>query len=186
MELVNISSIGIGLAADACAVSLSSGLVIRHLKLNKVLKIALAFGIFQAIMPLIGWLAGLSFRQLIINIDHWIAFVLLALIGIKMIYEACQEEEIKTKFNPLDNYTLCGLAIATSIDALAVGLSLSVVKVSIFSAAAIIGIITFWLCFISVYLGHKWGSLCKFKLEFIGGAILIFMGGKILLTHLFA
>jgi putative Mn2+ efflux pump MntP len=184
MELANISLIGIGLAADACAVSLSSGLVIRHIKLNKAIKIALAFGIFQAIMPLIGWLTGLTFRELIIQIDHWIAFGLLAIIGGKMLYEACQEEE-KAKFNPLDNYTLLGLAIATSIDALAVGLSLSVLKISIVSAAAIIGIITFWLSLISVYLGHKWGNLCKFKLEFIGGVILIFIGSKILITHLF-
>jgi putative Mn2+ efflux pump MntP len=184
MELANISLIGIGLAADACAVSLSSGLVIRHIKLNKALKIALAFGIFQGIMPLIGWLTGLTFRELIIQIDHWIAFVLLAIIGGKMIYEACQEET-ETKFNPLDNYTLLGLAIATSIDALAVGLSLSVLKISILSAAAIIGIITFWLSLISVYLGHKWGNLCKFKLELIGGIILIFISSKILMAHLF-
>jgi putative Mn2+ efflux pump MntP len=186
MELANISLIGIGLAADACAVSLSSGLVIRHIKLNKALKIALAFGTFQGIMPLIGWITGLTFRELIIQVDHWIAFALLAAIGGKMIYETCQEEETEKKFNPLDNCTLLGLAIATSIDALAVGLSLSVLKISILSSAAIIGIITFGLSLISVYLGHKWGNLCKFKLELIGGVILIFIGSKILVTHLFS
>ncbi len=185
MELANISLIGIGLAADACAVSLSSGLLIKHIKLNKVLKIALAFGVFQAIMPLIGWITGLTFRKLIMQIDHWIAFIVLAFLGGKMIYEALQELEEEKKFNPLDNYTLLGLAIATSIDALAVGFSLSVLKISILSAAAIIGVITFWLSFISVYLGHKWGGLCKFKLEIIGGVILIAIGGKILITHLF-
>ena len=99
-----------------------------------------------------------------------------------MIYETLQPET-ETKFNPLDNYTLLGLAIATSIDALAVGLSLSVLKISILSAAAIAFII-FWLCLISVYLGHKWGSLCKFKLEIVGGIILIFLGSKILITNL--
>jgi putative Mn2+ efflux pump MntP len=185
MELANICLIGIGLAADACAVSLSSGLAITHMKLNKALKIALTFGIFQGLMPLLGWIAGLSFRKFIIQIDHWIAFVLLAIIGGKMIYEAYQEEEY-TKFNPLDNYTLLGLAIATSIDALAVGLSFSILKISILSAAAIIGIITFWLSLISVYFGHKWGNLCKFKLEFLGGIILIAIGGKILVSHLLA
>jgi putative Mn2+ efflux pump MntP len=184
MELANISLIGIGLAADACAVSLSSGLVIRHIKINKALKIALAFGIFQGIMPLIGWITGLTFREFIIQIDHWIAFVLLAAIGGKMIYETFQEDEEENKFNPLDNYTLLGLAIATSIDALAVGLSLSVLKTSILSAAGVIAIITFSLSFISVYLGHKWGNLCKFKLEFIGGILLIFIGLKILMSHL--
>ncbi len=183
IELVNISLISVGLAADACAVSLSSGLVIRHIKLGKAIKIALAFGIFQGIMPLVGWMAGLTFRKSIVQIDHWIAFILLAAIGGKMIYEAYQEET-KTKFNPLDNFTLLGLAIATSIDALAVGLSLSVLQVSIFFAAAIIGIITFFLSLISVYLGHKWGSLCNLKLELIGGLMLIFIGSKILYAHL--
>ena len=185
MELFDISLMGTGLAADACAVSLSSGLVIRHIKFNKALKIALAFGIFQAIMPLIGWLTSFSFRELFIQTNHWIAFGLLATIGCKMIYEAFQEET-KTKFNPLDNYTLIGLAIATSIDALAAGLSLSVLKISILSTAAVIGIITFFLCFISVYLGHKWGKLCTFKLEIVGGIILIFLGCKILITNLIA
>ncbi|PSB09509.1 hypothetical protein C7B62_12925 [Pleurocapsa sp. CCALA 161] len=183
MDLVNVSLMGIGLAADACAVSLSSGLVIKHIKLNKALKIALAFGIFQGIMPLIGWFTGLGFRELLLQVNHWIAFFLLAVIGGKMIYETFQPET-ETKFNPLDNYTLIGLAIATSIDALAVGLSLSVLKSSILSAAAGIAIITFWLCLISVYLGHKWGSLCKFKLEVVGGIILIFLGSKILITNL--
>ena len=186
MELANISLIGIGLAADACAVSLSSGLLIRHIKLNKAIKIALAFGVFQAMMPLLGWLTGLTFRELITRIDHWIAFVLLIAIGGKMIYEATRESDEETKFNPLDNYTLLGLAIATSIDALAVGLSLSVLKISIFSAAAIIGIITFFLSLISVYLGHKWGNLCKFKLELVGGVLLIAIANKILLSDLFA
>ena len=185
MELFDISLMGIGLAADACAVSLSSGLAIRHIKLNKALKIALAFGVFQAIMPLIGWFTSLSFRELFMQIDHWIAFSLLAVVGSKMIYETFQEETEK-KFNPLDNYTLIGLAIATSIDALAVGLSLSVLKISILSTAAVIGMITFFLCFISVYLGHKWGKLCKFKLEIIGGIILIFLGSKILIANLIA
>ncbi|MEM6611781.1 MAG: manganese efflux pump MntP family protein [Cyanobacteria bacterium P01_C01_bin.72] len=182
MELINTSLMGIGLAADACAVSLSSGLVIRHIKLNKALKIALVFGIFQGIMPLIGWSAGLSFRELLIQVNHWIAFGLLVIIGSKMIYETFQPETV-TKFNPLDNYTLLGLAIATSLDALAVGLSLSVLKVSILSAAAAISAITFGLCLISVYLGHKWGGLCKFKLEIVGGAILIFIGSKTLITN---
>ena len=183
MELLDISLMGTGLAADACAVSLSSGLVIKHIKFNKALKIALAFGIFQAVMPIIGWFTSLSFRELFVQTNHWIAFSLLAIIGGKMIYETFQTET-ETKFNPLDNYTLIGLAIATSIDALAVGLSLSVLKISILSTAALIGIITFALCFISVYLGHKWGNRCKFKLEIVGGIILIFLGSKILLTNL--
>lgn len=183
MELLDISLMGTGLAADACAVSLSSGLVIRHIKFNKALKIALAFGVFQGIMPLIGWFTSLSFLNFSIQINHWIAFSLLTVIGGKMIYETFQVEA-ETKFNPLDNYTLIGLAIATSIDALAVGLSLSVLETSILSTVAAIGFITFTLSFISVYLGHKWGKLCKFKLELVGGIILIFLGSKILFTNL--
>ncbi len=183
MELLDISLMGTGLAADACAVSLSSGLIIKHIKFNKALKIALAFGIFQAIMPLIGWFTSLSFRDFLIQINHWIAFGLLTIIGGKMIYETFQVEA-ETKFNPLDNYTLIGLAIATSIDALAVGLSLSVLKTSILSTVTAIGVITFALSFASVYLGHIWGKLCQFKLELVGGVILIFLGSKILVANL--
>ena len=112
----------------------------------------MAFGIFQGIMPLIGWLTGLTFRESIVQIDHWIAFTLLAAIGSKMIYDT-GKEETETKFNPLDNYTLLGLAIATSIDALAVGLSLSILQISIFFAAAIISVITL-LLLIKLYPNH--------------------------------
>ncbi|MEM8721781.1 MAG: manganese efflux pump MntP family protein [Cyanobacteria bacterium P01_G01_bin.39] len=185
MELVDTSLMGIGLAADACAVSLSSGLIIKHIKFNKALKVALAFGIFQAVMLLIGWISSLSFRELLMQTNHWIAFILLVTIGGKMIYETYQVKT-ESKFNPLDNYTLLALAIATSIDALAVGLSLSLMKISILSIAVVIGTMTFVLSFISVYLGHKWGRLCKFKLEIVGGIILIFIGSKILITHLIA
>jgi putative Mn2+ efflux pump MntP len=184
MEIINTALIGVGLAADACAVSLTSGFTIKRIKFNKAIKIALFFGIFQALMPLIGWLAGLSFRDLFSGIDSWIAFGLLTFIGGRMIYQSFQEECEEKKFNPLDTYTLLGLAIATSIDALAVGLSLSLLKSSILTDAALIGIVTFWLSFFSVYLGHKWGSLCKFKTEIIGGIILIFIGIKTLFSHL--
>ena len=125
MDLGSVSLIGIGLATDACAVSLSSGLFIKNIKLSKALKIALAFGIFQAVMPLLGWSIGLGFREFLVQSSNWIAFILLTIIGSKMIYENLQDKEAD-KFNPLDNYTLLGLAIATSIDALVVGASLSI------------------------------------------------------------
>ncbi|MEM9246029.1 MAG: manganese efflux pump MntP family protein, partial [Cyanobacteria bacterium P01_F01_bin.153] len=157
---------------------------IKNIKLSKALKIALAFGVFQALMPLLGWSIGLGFREFLVQSSNWIAFILLTLIGSNMIYENLQDEEEKDKFNPLDNYTLLGLAIATSIDALVVGASLSILGNSILTAAAKIGAITFCLSLISVYLGHKWGSLCKVKLEIVGGVILIFLGSRILLTHL--
>ncbi len=183
MQLGSLVLIALGLAADAFAVSLSSGLLIKNLKVNKALKIALFFGGFQYLMPLIGWVGGLVFRDLFASVDHWIAFGLLSLIGGKMIYESFSEEE-EEGFNPLDTYTLFGLAIATSIDALAVGLSLSVIKTSIIEAATIIGVITFGLSFLGVFIGHRFGGLFNNKIELLGGVILILIGSKILLEHL--
>ncbi len=183
MELLTISLMSLGLAADAFAVSLTSGFVIRHIKISKALKIALCFGVFQMIMPLIGWLVGLTFREWIANFDHWIAFVLLAFIGGKMIYEALNGEEEKP-FNPLDPQTLIVLAIATSIDALAAGLSLSMLKMSILLACTMIGLITFTVCFMGVYIGHKFGGLFNQKIEILGGITLIGVGFKILLDNL--
>ncbi len=174
---------GLGLAADACAVSLSSGMAIKHIKINKALKIALFFGIFQGLMLFSGWLIGLSFREVLSQIDHWIAFGLLSFLGGKLIYESMQVEKDKT-FNPLDSYHLLGLAIATSIDALAVGISLSVLKTSILSAAGLVGLITFGICFISVYVGHSFGDFFKNRIEVIGGLVLILLGIKILFEHL--
>ncbi len=185
MELASSILIGTGLAADAFAVSLSSGLLIKNLKVHKAIKIALFFGGFQYLMPLIGWLLGFFFRDILIAVDHWIAFGLLALIGSKMIYESCTKQEEEVNFNPTDNYTLFGLAIATSIDALAVGLGLSVIKTSILQAAAIIGIVTFGLCFLAVFIGHSFGSFFKDKIGILGGSVLILIGFKILFEHLF-
>jgi putative Mn2+ efflux pump MntP len=183
MEFLTITFLSLGLAADAFAVSLTSGFVIQHIKLNKALKIALFFGIFQGIMPLIGWLLGLTFRNFIAGFAHWIAFILLVFIGGKMIYESCQQEE-EEKFNPLDSYTLLALAIATSIDALAAGLGLSVLKISILLACTLIGSITFGLSFCGVFIGHSFGDLFNKKIEVIGGLVLIGIGSKMLLEHL--
>ncbi|VEP17205.1 putative manganese efflux pump MntP [Hyella patelloides LEGE 07179] len=178
--------LALGLAADAFAVSLTSGLLIQRIKINKALKIALFFGGFQCLMPLIGWGAGINFNHLIAEFDHWIAFGLLSFIGVKMIYESCQLESEREQFNPLDSYTLLILAIATSIDALAAGLGLSLLKSSIILAASLIGIITFCLSFIGVFIGHKIGDKFNNKIEIMGGLILIFIGSKILFEHLTA
>jgi putative Mn2+ efflux pump MntP len=186
MDPITTVVLSVGLAADAFAVSLSSGLTIRHMKINKALKIALFFGGFQAVMPLIGWLVGLSFRGSISAVDHWVAFVLLSALGGKMIYESLQEDEIEKKFNPLDVYTLITLSVATSLDALAVGLGFSVLKTSIITAVTAIGVITFFLSFIGVFIGHKFGKLCQQKIEIFGGLILISIGTKILIEHLTA
>lgn len=184
MNLISIVLIALGLAADAFAVSISSGIAIKHIKVNKALKIALFFGGFQAFMPLIGWGIGLSFSYLISAIDHWLAFGLLSFIGGRMIYESLQCEIIEKRFNPLDTYILLTLAVITSMDALAVGMSFAFLKSSIGSAITIIGLITFFLSFIGVFIGHKFGNLFKNKIEITGGAILIVIGSKILLEHL--
>jgi putative Mn2+ efflux pump MntP len=181
MELLTISIMALALSADAVAVSLTSGLMIRNIKVNKALKIALFFGVFQGIMPLIGWFLGLTFRDFLSAFAPWIAFILLSGIGSKMIYESLEKEGELDKFNPLDNQTLTGLAIATSIDALAAGLGLAVLKGSILAACSLIAGITFILCFIAVWLGHRFGNLCGQKLGIVGGTVLILIGGKILL-----
>ena len=184
MDAATTILLSLGLAADAFAVAVSSGLAIKHMKVNKALKIALFFGGFQALMPVIGWLIGLSFSFLITPIDHWIAFGLLSFIGGRMIYESLQSEECDKKFNPLDTGTLITLSVATSIDALAVGLGFAVLKDSIALAVTAIGFITFFLAFAGVFIGHKCGNLFANKIEILGGAILIFIGSRILFMHL--
>ncbi|MEG4226164.1 manganese efflux pump MntP family protein [Microcoleus sp. N9_B2] len=184
MDAATTILLSLGLAADAFAVAVSSGLAIKHMKVNKALKIALFFGGFQALMPVLGWLIGLSFSFWITPIDHWIAFGLLSFIGGRMIYESLQSEESEKKFNPLDTGTLITLSVATSIDALAVGLGFAVLKDSIVLAVTAIGFITFFLAFAGVFIGHKCGNLFANKIEILGGAILIFIGSRILFLHL--
>jgi putative Mn2+ efflux pump MntP len=183
VQLFQTTFLALGLAADACAVSLTSGLTIKYITPNKAIKIALFFGIFQAIMPLLGWLSGLVFRTYLVEIDHWIAFILLSAIGGKMIYDSLKPDEDEP-FNPLDLSTLLVLAIATSIDALAAGFGLSMIKDSILQTVGSIGIITFICSFIAVYLGHFCGDIFKNKIGVVGGLILIGIGTKILIEHL--
>jgi putative Mn2+ efflux pump MntP len=184
MKIISIIFIAVGLAMDAFAVSITSGLTIKSLKINNALKIATFFGLFQAIMPILGWLAGLSFREIISDVDHWIAFGLLFLIGCKMIYESSKMEVNNKKINPLDVYVLLMLSIATSIDALAIGLTLSFLNVPIILPSIIIGTITFSLSVIGVYFGNKFGHYFERKIEMVGGFILIGIGIKILIEHL--
>ncbi|MEG4270396.1 MULTISPECIES: manganese efflux pump MntP family protein [unclassified Microcoleus] len=184
MDAATTVLLSLGLAADAFAVAVSSGFAIKHMKVNKAFKIALFFGGFQALMPLIGWLLGLSFSFLITPIDHWIAFGILSFIGGRMIYESLQNEECEKKFNPLDTGTLITLSVATSIDALAVGIGFAVLKTSIGPVVSAIGFITFFVVFAGVFIGHKCGKLFGNKIEFLGGVILIAIGSNILFSHL--
>jgi len=184
MDITSIVLIAFGLAMDAFAVSITSGITIRQLKINNALKIALFFGSFQAIMPIIGWLAGLSLRNFISEIDHWIAFGLLSFIGCKMIYESITIQSSEKEINPLNVYVLLVLSIATSIDALAVGLSFAILKISIMTPVVIIGTITFALSFLGVFIGDRIGHFFENKIEIAGGLLLIGIGIKILVEHL--
>lgn len=186
MALITILAIALGLAMDALTVSITSGMTIKNLKSRNALRIGLFFGSFQAVMPLIGWTLGLSVRDLIADFDHWIAFGLLAFVGGKMIREALHERVGDRECNPLDALTLHLLAIATSIDALAVGLSLSFLQVSIILPVIVIGLVTFSLSFLGVFAGNRFTHIGDFgpRLEVLGGLILIGIGIKIVLEHL--
>ena len=182
MNILTIVLTSFGLAMDAFAVSVGGGISIKKVSWKDAFLISLFFGGFQFLMPVLGWLAGLSFRDLIEQFDYWVAFILLAFIGIKMIYESFDDEEEEgTNFRSLS--VLFTLAIATSIDALAVGLGFSMIEIPILSSALIIGVITFILCFFGVYLGDKFGDVFEKKAELVGGIVLILIGFKILIEN---
>jgi putative Mn2+ efflux pump MntP len=186
MGLVEIFLIGIGLSMDAFAVSVCKGLSMEKIDRNYMFLIALFFGVFQALMPIIGFFLGSAFLWLIEPIDHWIAFGLLAIVGINMIVEAVREgdSDLEDETAKVDLKELFMLAIATSIDALAVGISFALLSVNIWSSAALIGLTTFVLSLIGVVLGNAFGSRFKKASAIVGGVILLVIGTKILLEHL--
>jgi len=184
MVLITIIIIAIGLAMDAFAVSVVSGAAYKQLKIKHALRIAVFFGGFQAIMPLIGFLAGLSVKEYIADYDHWVAFALLTAIGAKMIYESTKIKPAHQNSEPMNLLVLLALSVATSIDALAVGITLSLLRISIAVAAIIIGLVTFVLSYIGVYIGKNFGHFFESKIEALGGLILIAIACKILLDHL--
>lgn len=188
MELfIEFLLIGIGLSMDAFAVSICKGLAMRKVNKKQALVIGLFFGGFQALMPFIGWALGMQFQSYITNIDHWIAFVLLVFIGGKMIVEAVkpeEEEAVEVMDPPLDIKQMFLLAIATSIDALAVGVTFAFLDYPIVEAISIIGVTTFAISVGGVYVGNFFGSRYKNKAELAGGLILVLLGVKILLEHL--
>jgi putative Mn2+ efflux pump MntP len=187
MDLISTVVLAFGLAMDAFAVSICTSITLTEIKFRYALKIALFFGLFQAIMPLIGWLAGISFRRLIGQIDHWIAFGLLGVIGGKMIVESFKIKKNQCEIrgsDPLNLYLLLGLSIATSIDALAAGVSFGVLKLNIWLVITIIGSITFVLSFLGTRIGKRLGCHFSSRVEMVGGIILIGIGIKILAEHL--
>lgn len=183
MSFIELLLIAVGLSMDAFAVSICKGLAMKKCTVKKAGIVGLYFGIFQAGMPLLGYVLGVQFRSLITNIDHWITFVLLGFIGLNMIREALSEEE-EEESDSLQVKEMLALAVATSIDALAVGVTFAFLNVAIVPAVSFIGIITFIICVAGVKIGNVFGSRYKSKAEFAGGLILILMGIKILLEHL--
>ncbi|MGI5917980.1 MAG: manganese efflux pump MntP family protein, partial [Anaerolineae bacterium] len=187
MEPITIVLLSVGLAMDAFAVSICSGMSMNPVRIRYALRIALFFGLFQALMPVAGWLGGLSFREFIASFDHWIAFGLLAFIGGKMIYEAVKGgDECESQIDPSRLSLLLVLSIATSIDALAAGLSFSVLNVSITGPVIAIGVITAAISFAGVYLGRRCGTVLQSRAQIVGGLILLGIGTRILTGHLLA
>jgi putative Mn2+ efflux pump MntP len=184
LKNLEIILIAFGLAMDCFAVSLTAGATNRNITKSKTIEIAIFFGVFQAIMPVIGWLLGLSVKKYIQNIDHWIAFGIFLLIGGKMILETFRKTEEKRTLNIDSFWVIIALSIATSIDALIVGTSFIFLKVSIIKAIIIIGSITFIVSLLGIFLGKRYGYFWGNKAEWIGGLILIGIGTKILLEHL--
>lgn len=183
MSFFTLLTIAVGLSMDAFAVSICKGLAMKKITFRKALIIGLWFGGFQALMPLIGYLLGVQFQSKITSIDHWIAFILLCFIGINMIREACSKEEEQAN-DSLAVKEMFILAVATSIDALAVGVTFAFLQVSILPAITFIGITTLILSMIGVKIGNVFGTRYKSKAELAGGIILILIGVKILLEHL--
>lgn len=182
---LTIALIAVSLAIDAFSVSITHGLVNKTFKITNALKLGISFGSFQTLMPVLGWLAGVNIINFISGFDHWIAFGLLCFIGSRMIYESTKKESMKL-INSLSISVLFVLSVATSIDALAVGLSLSFLRIQVLEPAIVTGVVTFCLSFLGVYFGNRFGHFVGTKAEVTGGLILIIIGFRILLEHIIA
>lgn len=187
MSFISILLTAFALSMDAFAVSVTKGITLKNINMKISLKIALFFGLFQGIMPFLGWAAGIRFESYITSIDHWIAFFLLSFIGLKMIFDA-REDDKQVSYdtrciNDLNNKELIVLSIATSIDALAIGVSFAFLNIDIAPICLSIGIITFLMCFIGVLIGKKIGNVFKSYAQIAGGIILILIGLNILNEH---
>lgn len=187
MGFVELFLIAVGLSMDAFAVSVCKGLCMKRLNLRQAVVIALFFGGFQALMPLVGWALGTQFEKYITPVDHWIAFVLLAIIGSKMLWDAFHEDDEGAACpadDKLDLRELVMLAVATSIDALAVGITFAFLRVDILTSVGLIGATTFVLSIVGVAVGHRFGTRYEKPATIAGGVVLVLIGLKILLEHL--
>lgn len=191
MTGLEIWLLAIGLAMDCFAVSIASGIILKRVRMRPMLIMALAFGFSQALMPLLGWIGASFFSHLIENIDHWIAFAILAFLGGRMVLESFKDEDCRHEFDPTSLKVVSALAVATSIDALAVGVSFAFLGVRSFSSIlpsiGIIGFVSFALSFVGLMFGIRFGCgiARKLRAELWGGVILIIIGTKILIEHLF-
>jgi manganese efflux pump family protein len=186
VDALTIIFIAVGLTMDAFAVSIANGMTITGNRRKSALYTATAFGGFQMIMPTIGYAVGLGFQGIISGFDHWIAFGLLAFIGGKMLYDGLKKEEEKNVSNQLKLHTLLVLAVATSIDALMVGLSFAFLQTSLLLPVVVIGAVTFGLSFVGFYFGCGLGKRFGYRIKIVGGVVLIIIGLRILLEHLLA
>ncbi len=185
MGILTLCILAIGLSFDTFAVSISCGIIIKEIKFLNATKIAISLAIFQALMPVLGWAIGYNIKDFIIGFDHWIAFGLLAVLGAKFIYESLKPEETKKYFNPLNPKVLISMSIATSIDAFIVGIGFAILETNILLATFIIGAITFIASMLGIFFGKKLGNKFGKTFEILGGVILIVIGTKILIEHLF-
>jgi manganese efflux pump family protein len=183
MGIIALVLLGIGLSFDTFAVSVSCGLIEKKIRFLEATRIAFIFAIFQALMPVLGWFLGLSIKNYIVQVDHWVAFGLLLLVGLKMIYESISDTSEKT-FNPQDIKIILMFAVATTIDALAVGVTFAFLNVKMIMAAFVIGSITYLVSMLGILFGKKSGAYFGKKIEIAGGLILIAIGVKILVEHL--
>lgn len=184
MELLTIILIAISLSFDTFAVSVSSGLILKKIDFFNATKIAITLAVFQAAMPVIGWLAGSGIKSYAESYDHWIAFGILALLGGKMIYESFKNDPEDRSFNPLDIKVMIGMAIATSIDALIVGFSFALLDYKILISVGIIGSVTYVVAMLGMLFGKKIGVRMGRRMEILGGLMLMLIGLKILIEHL--
>ena len=184
MTGLEIWLLAVGLAMDCFAVSIASGIILKRARLRPMLVMAISFGFFQALMPLLGWIGASFFSHLIESVDHWIAFAILAFLGGRMILESFKDEDCRQTFNPASPKVVFTMAIATSIDALAIGITFAFLQVRLITSVTIIGCITFCFTIAGVLIGNVFGSKFKDKATILGGIILIGIGVKILIEHL--
>jgi len=185
MDWLSLLALAVALAMDAFAVSLAAGSVLQPVTFRHCFRLGFHFGLFQGLMPILGWLAGMTVQSFIAAWDHWIAFGLLAYIGWRMIHEALSDEDDRPATDPSRGMTLVMLSIATSIDALAVGLTLAMIEVTIWLPALVIGVVACLFSVVGVLLGHRIGAVWGKRVEVVGGLVLVAIGTKILVSDLF-